>query len=59
MTTEAYTSWTTMYRVIGITGVNETFLGEEETITDACELIDVYESQYDWVGIIEVPLENN
>ena len=59
MTEEVYTAWTIVYRVVGITGATETLLGEEESIGDACELIDVYECHYDWVGIIEVPLENH
>ena len=47
-----------LYRVIGITGDTETILGEEQSIGDACELIDVYECHYDWVGIIEIPIED-
>lgn len=47
-----------LYRVIGITGTTETILGEEQSIGDACELIDVYECRYDWVGVIEIPIED-
>ena len=47
-----------LYRIIGITGTTETILGEEESIGDACEVVDVYENFYDWVGIIEIPIED-
>ena len=47
-----------LYRVIGITGTTETILGEEDSIGEACELMDGSENSYDWVGIIEIPIED-
>lgn len=46
-----------LYRVIGITGTTEYNLGEEYNIFDACELMEANEDYYDWVGIIEIPIE--
>lgn len=47
-----------MYKVVGITRANESTLGVEETYEDACEVVDYYEGEFDWVGIIEIPIED-
>ena len=48
-----------LYRIVGITGTTEVILGEEQSIGDACDVLDAYEYDYDWVGIIEIPIEDS
>ena len=45
---------TILYKVVGVTGDNESTLGVEETRADACEVLEHYENDFDWVGIIEI-----
>ena len=43
-----------LYKVVGVTRDNESTLGVEETHADACEVLEHYENDFDWVGIIEI-----